>query len=175
MEAAEQVSRADQDAAIILITTSEEYGIAGYSFAVFYIVKPVQEKNLSEAMKKCRVQIERYAKTIEVMVDRQLVGLRLRNIYCVESLGRTCIFTTAAAEITASNLIMDGLVEKLGGFPFVQCHRSYIVNLLHVKDLQEKNFIIENGRSVPISRTYHSASQKAFRAYFWNRIQEGRV
>ena len=41
MDAAEKVNALDKDAAIIFTTTSDEYILAGYSVAVFYIVKPI--------------------------------------------------------------------------------------------------------------------------------------
>jgi len=174
MDVAEKVSRADREAAIIFVTTSKEFFLDGYSFAVFYITKPYDYEKLAEAMDRCWMQIGRYAKTIEVVVDRHPRQIRLRDIYYVESLGRTCVFRTASHEFTASNLIIDSLVERLGE-SFVMCHRSYIVNLLHVKEIvsekRDKVFIMENGSRIPISRTYLDVSQKAFREFFWKRIQ----
>ena len=174
MEVAEKVSRADREAAIIFVTTSKEFFLDGYSFAVFYITKPYDYEKLAEAMDRCWIQIERYAKTIEVVVDRRPRQIRLRDIYSVESLGRTCVFRTASHELTAASLVIDGLADRLGE-SFVMCHRSYIVNLLHVKEIasekRDKIFIMENGDRVPISRTYLDVSQKAFREFFWKRIQ----
>jgi DNA-binding LytR/AlgR family response regulator len=65
----------------------------------------------------------------------------------------------------------DGLMEKLGGFPFVQCHRSYIVNLLHVREPEAKDFVMKNGSRVPISRKYQAEALKVCREFFWKRIQ----
>jgi len=174
IDVAEKVSRADREAAIIFVTTSKEFVLDGYRYAVFYITKPYDYERLAEAMDKCWIQIERYARTIEVIVDRYPRQIRLRDIYCIESLGRTCVFRTASHEFTASNLIIDGLIERLGE-SFVMCHRSYIVNLLHVKEIvsekRDKIFVMENGGRVPISRTYLEISQKVFREFFWKRIQ----
>lgn len=165
MQTAEKVREADQEAAVILTTNSNEFGIPGYKVAVYYIVKPVEENEFAAAMGRCRTQVQQFAKTIEVMEDRQPVRIRLRDIYFIESLRRTCVFTLAAGEITAANLLIEGLIEKVGGFPFCQCHRSYIINLVHVKDMLEKDFLLKNDRKVPISKTYQAEAYRAFKEY----------
>lgn len=63
-----------------------------------------------------------------------------------------------------SNLALEPLINKLGGFPFLRCHRSYIVNLIHISDMLDKDFVMEDGSRVPI-RAYQSASAKAFKEF----------
>ena len=57
----------------------------------------------------------------------------------------------------------------------MQCHRSYIINLLHVKSMKEKEFYLKNGKDIPIGRMYKAGAQEAFRACFWNSLQSGSV
>lgn len=66
---------------------------------------------------------------------------------------------------------ISNLSEKLSGLPFVQCHRSFIVNLLYVKSMQGNEFTMENGKSVPIGRTEKANTVKAFKTCFLNRLQ----
>ena len=166
MDAAEKVNAADKDAAIIFITTIEEYILAGYSVAVFYIVKPVTQESLNKAMEKCRSQIERYAKTIQVVVDRQPVEIRQRDIFWIETINRNCVFAFAKDKMTASGMNLGELTTKLGGSPFIQCHRSFIVNILHVRKMTETEFILENGGSVPIGRKYQTDAKNEYRKCF---------
>jgi DNA-binding LytR/AlgR family response regulator len=166
MDTAEKVSAADRDAAIIFTTTSNEYLLAGYGVAVYYIVKPVQQGDLNKAMEKCRLQIDRFAKTIEIVVDRLPIQVRLRDIYCVETINRNSIFTFAAGKTTVAGMSMADLTDRLDGSSFVQCHKSYIVNLLHVKKKTKTEFILANDESAPIGRTYQAAAQKAHKENF---------
>ena len=166
MDAAKKVNQVDKDAAIIFTTTSVDYLLSGYSVAVFYIVKPVEQKDVSDAMEKCRLQIERFAKTIEVMVNRMPIKIRLRDIYYVEIINKTCIFTFAAGRRIESYISMSELTEKLIGSTFIKCHRSYIVNILHVKKMTKTDFVFENGEQVPIGRKYQDAAQKAYQECF---------
>ncbi|MCL2718349.1 MAG: LytTR family DNA-binding domain-containing protein [Lachnospiraceae bacterium] len=166
MDTAKKINALDKDAAIIFTTTSDEYILAGYSVAVFYILKPVEQINMNEAMEKCRLQIERFAKTIEIIVNRMPLQIRLRDIYFVEIIVRNCIFTFAAGRKTASGLSLSNLLDKLDGSTFIQCHRSYVVNILHVRKMTKTDFVFENGERVPIGRKYQDAAQKAYRECF---------
>ena len=162
MDAAQKVNKLDKDAAIIFTTGSDEYTLAGYSVAVFYILKPVKQKDISDAMEKCRLQIERFAKTVEITVNRMPLKVRLRDIYYIEIIVRDCIFSFATGKETASGMSMSELINMLEGSTFIQCHRSYIVNLLHIRKMTKSEFVLENGDTVPIGRKHQAAAQKAY-------------
>ncbi|MCL2605461.1 MAG: LytTR family DNA-binding domain-containing protein [Defluviitaleaceae bacterium] len=166
MDAAKEVNALDKDAAIIFTTTSDEYTLAGYGVAVFYILKPVEQKDMNQAMEKCRLQIERFAKTIEIVVNRMPIQIRLRDIYYIEIIIRNCVFSFAAGKKTTSAMNISDLMKKLGGSTFIQCHRSYVVNILHVRKMTKTEFIFKNGEKVPIGRKYRDAAQDAYRECF---------
>ncbi|WP_313164559.1 LytTR family DNA-binding domain-containing protein [Sedimentibacter sp.] len=166
MEVAEQIRETDKDVAIILTTASLEHGIASYKVnAAYYIVKPVEQTNLTQGMARCHEHVNQYAKVIEIMENRQSVRLRLRDIFYVESQKRACVFQTATEEIKTNSSI-DKIAGQLNGFPFVRCHRSFIVNLLHVADMLNQDFVMESGAKVPISKSCHAAAKKAFKEFF---------
>jgi len=171
MEAAEMAYEADKNAAIVMVTTSTDYAVAGYGVAQYYIVKPVGDEALAKAMEKCRALLERYTQTIEVTVDKQPAEIRLRDIYYIESMKHHCVFISAGGKLTATDMKIDGLAEKLGGLPFVQCHRSYVVNLLYVQTIRGNDFMMKNGKAVPIARTQKAEVQKSFKKYFWDNVQ----
>jgi len=171
LDVAQKIRSVDKNVALIFTTTSDEYILAGYSFAVYYILKPLTYENLVLAMDKCRVQIERFAKTMEIIVDRQPIKVRIRDIYCIEIIKRNCIFTFAARKLTAVGISMDELTAKLAGSSFVQCHRSYIINILYVRKITETEFILKSGERVPIGRKYKATAQKVYREIFAKLIQ----
>ena len=168
MEAAARAFKADRGAAFILITVSTNHAIAGYGFAQYYIVKPIDDRELANAMDKCREQVLRFSKTIEVVVDRNPMEIRLRDIRFIEASDHNLIISTVVGDITASGLKINEFANKLGGLPFVQCHRSYIVNLLHIKSMQGGDFYMQCGKVIPIGRTKKADARKAFNAHFWN-------
>jgi Response regulator of the LytR/AlgR family len=171
METAKRLKAMDDDVAVIFTTATTEYGIEGYNVSVYYIVKPVQYNDLVNAMKKCRHLIDRYAAYIEITVNRRPIRVRLREIYCVEALQRNCVFTTEMGELATARSF-EGLEQELGGLPFLQCHRSYIVNLNHVEKLENRDFILKNGRMVPVSKHVLPEIRAVFRQFLRTEMRE---
>jgi len=168
MDAAARAFKADRDIAFILTTVSTKHAIAGYGFAQYYIVKPIEDKELVKAMDKCREQIQRFSKTIEISVNRNPMQIRLRDIHCIEASDHDLIISTTAGDVVASGLKINEFAETLGGLPFIQCHRSYIVNLLHMKTMRGGDFHMANGKTIPIGRTKKAEARKAWSDHFWN-------
>lgn len=167
MQAAEIIRERDDEVSIIFTTTSIKHGPASYAVdAAYYIVKPVEKENLRRALGKCRAQLDSYARMIEITVNRQPHKIRLRDVYYAEVFRHDALLRTVSGVIK-SRITFGELVELLGGFPFIPCHRSYVVNIAHVADLRGSDFIMKNGDKAPISKTYQEQAQKAFKEFFW--------
>jgi len=52
--------------------------------------------------------------------------------------------------IVTSRIPLKELEERLGGSPFLRCHRSFIVNMNHVSDMRANGFLMLCGDIVPI-------------------------
>ena len=55
--------------------------------------------------------------------------------------------------------------DKLGGLPFLRIHRSYIVNLMHVKNVLSDTVEMQNGDSYTIGRSYRGQVKKKYQEY----------
>jgi hypothetical protein len=58
-----------------------------------------------------------------------------------------------------------GGIEKSVGSGFARCHRSYIVNLAHIRRITKTEVVMENGKAVPLSRRLYTAVNRAFIDY----------
>lgn len=54
---------------------------------------------------------------------------------------------------------------------FFRCHRSYLVNLAHVKKIVKNELILDAGGSVPVSRMKEKSTYLAFIEY--HKAKEG--
>lgn len=171
LDTAEKIHAAGKEAVIIFTTISGDYGIAGCDAAVYYIVKPVTEASFLRAMKKCRGKMERYSRAMEIVVNRQNVSLRLHDILYVEAQRKNCVFMTAQGELR-SNMVFDTLIDMLDGLPFLRCRRSYIVNLVHVQDMREMDFVVGGTHRVPISRGALPKVQRQFQQFRKDELRE---
>lgn len=74
------------------------------------------------------------------------------DILFIESMGDYVRFVTAAKKYTTLNTLKN-LEERLNPELFVKVHRSYMVNLTKIDDLQG-NIIYIQGQEVPIGKAH---------------------
>jgi len=60
------------------------------------------------------------------------------------------------------------LAEKVSGRPFAATHRSYIVNLAHVKDHCATSVRLAGSHEVPLSRGFRHGFREAFNKFVSN-------
>ena len=53
------------------------------------------------------------------------------------------------------------LEQRLPADRFLRCHKSYLVNMDHVKRMEKTSFIMDDGRRIPIGRTYQKICREA--------------
>ena len=56
--------------------------------------------------------------------------------------------------------------ELLKDRHFIQCHRSFLVNMADIKTLKTREIVMHNGATIPISRGYSNARGKMIKWMF---------
>jgi DNA-binding LytR/AlgR family response regulator len=55
---------------------------------------------------------------------------------------------------------MGGIMQSLPAW-FVQCHKSYIVNLRQIQRFGTNDILLKNGNAVPVSRAKYKQTKEA--------------
>lgn len=146
---------------IIFITSKKEYALEAFEYRVTdYLHKPVQISRLLKAVERAR-EINGKRKTrdsddIYVKVDGRLVRLDLKDVLYVESLGDYVVFHTEKKDKFIVHSTLKNIDEKITDPKFLKVHRSFIVNLTKIIDIQETNLIVKD-KVIPISRAHKPA------------------
>ncbi|MDN5203039.1 LytTR family transcriptional regulator DNA-binding domain-containing protein [Fulvivirgaceae bacterium BMA10] len=85
-----------------------------------------------------------------VKVDSRLIRLREDDIMWIEAKGDYAIFKTKEKSYIVHST-MKNIEDKLASKGFFKIHRSYIVNLNKVMDIQDSNLVVGN-QVIPVSR-----------------------
>jgi DNA-binding LytR/AlgR family response regulator len=168
--------------AIIFITSKQDYAAKTFDFietVVDYLLKPVSLPRLLKAIERYqrhqmplagRKQLLRSATTPDgkkvnndgqkqdslrylfVKADRKLIRINLDDLLYVETVGDYSIFKTVDQQYTV-HATLKSIDERLTATNFFKVHRSFIVNLDKIKDIEDNNLLIDN-KIIPISRTH---------------------
>ena len=173
IEVAKKIRQVSKDMVIIFTTTSFDHGLDGFAVrALQYLVKPLKYTDVESALSECMNLFADSLQFIEVLSDRKPIKVLLKDIRYIESFRNICHIHTVS-EMLKSYCALDDIERQLSGRTFLRTHRSYIVNMSHVKSIVENNFLLTDGRAVPISRNNRSYVRKAYMEYAFARTREG--
>lgn len=161
---------------VIFVTAYENYMLQAFRFsAVDYLLKPVEDDLLREAVKRAAGRINEKAGslTLETLLQNmrnkegpqkmklcipsvkgyQVVSIS-EIIYCEANSNYTNFHFTGRTLICSSKLIQEyeSLLEDCG---FARIHRSFMVNMAHVKEYirgEGGSVMLSNGHEIEVSR-----------------------
>jgi DNA-binding LytR/AlgR family response regulator len=88
----------------------------------------------------------------------QTLRLPIRDVICLETVGRRVAVTLPDSTVEYSGKLSD-LLE--GKEQLVRCHKAFAINPCNIRELTRTDAIAENGKMIPVSRTYIKDVQKA--------------
>jgi DNA-binding LytR/AlgR family response regulator len=145
---------------VILTTSKTEYAYDAFQYNVTdYLKKPFTYQRFLEAIQKVQVRKdEQDAETgtdhIFIKADGKLIRLENEDILYIESMGDYVKFVTEAKKYITHNTIKN-LEAKVDPQRFLKVHRSFIVNLARIDDIQE-NCLYIRGANIPVSKAHKS-------------------
>ncbi len=164
IETAEDIRKINEDLCIIFITSSPDYVYAGYDVeAIGYLLKPFHACKLEKLLLKIWDKNSRQ-KHIKIENRGDIHNIAFKDILFLESNDKKIKVVTSKKEITTYGKLSD-FHKKLPGDCFIFCHKSFIVNLRHVKNMSSNSFIIASSRTIPISRSKYKSAKNNFLKY----------
>lgn len=143
---------------IVLVTNSTDHYPDGFEIgAVHYLLKPVKKHALYQALDRIfSGQRQAEERCITFTSNRREVRIPLKNIIYVEVYGhRTQLVTTAG--VFPLSVTLAEAIQLMDDPGFLQCFRSYYINMAHISHMNDDNFTMSNGDSVHIARRTASA------------------
>ena len=146
---------------VIYITSYVEYCTDVYETEhVYFLKKPVDGAALELALQKAEKKLSETQKKLCFSRRSGTVCFRPEEILFFESSYRKLYVhtDTVTEELYAA---IDDVMKEAGG-RFIQCHKSFLVNLDRVSSMEHKFFVMDNGEHVPISRGRAEETRKNF-------------
>ncbi len=151
---------------IVLTTSKTDYAFEAFQYQVAdYVKKPVTLPRLEQALLKIFAYIDANKGQTETAVgnnndiyvktDGKYVRLDFNNIQYIENIGDYVRIKTNKEAIIV-HCTVKAVEEKLPAHMFMKVHRSYIINLSKIVDIEE-NTLVVGDKVIPISRANRPA------------------
>ncbi len=142
---------------IIFTTSKTEYAFDAFEFqAIDYIKKPVTAQRFEQAVTKAyetakkRQSYQTQTNDLYVREDGRFIRVSCDEVLFFENVGDYVRVKTTKGQYIIHGTLKS-IDEKLNDARFLKIHRSFIVNLDKIKDIEENSLVIDK-TVIPISR-----------------------
>lgn len=151
---------------IILTTSDPKFAIEAfeYDFILDYLLKPLELPRFIKAVDKAEkkeilesISTEQTSKPIDiendfyVNIDRRLIKIDLPSVYLIEAKGDYIKIKTENKDYTVHSTLKK-IEDKLPDSLFLKIHRSYIINIKKIIDIEDNSVLIKKD-VIPVSRS----------------------
>ena len=167
---ADKINRMSNPPIIVFATAYDEYAIEAFERdARDYLLKPFEQNRVRQAVqraqailsskeKEAKEPTKEAAEVFPVQMDDRIYMVKVEEILAIEvNQGETTVYTEEKEYKTTDPL--TAWEEKLPNPPFMRVHRSYLVNLDKIIEIQPwfnqtYQLTIKNDLKIPVSRSY---------------------
>lgn len=153
---------------VVFTTAYDQYALEGFNVsAIDYIMKPISFDRFKEAIEKV-IKIKKLIKNKEedpyimIRADYKLNKIYLKDIKYIEGLDDYIqIYIDDQPKIVA-RMSMKAILENLPAKDFIRVHRSFIIPIKRIKNIQNKQIEIDSV-IIPIGETYKNETLEALK------------
>ena len=169
LAAAKQIRNTNESLPIVFITSYRQYAEEGYTVnAMRYLHKPITEEAITDCMNLIwRRWCLQNGDCVVLDLPTQILRLPIQSILYTEVIGHTCyVQVTDRIEAYQFRQSMNYIQQRLSSKIFVQCHRSYLVNLMYIRQITKNSLVMSDGKEIQIGRKYKEVLLREFRRYY---------
>ena len=168
IDAAAEIRHYDGNVKIIFLSSSPEFAVQSYSVgAYFYQLKPISKDTFFKLMDSVLSAREQEQTTSLILRCKNgITRIELNRLEYCEVMHRTLFFHLTDGTILESIGRMDDLYKQLepkGNF--LRPHRSYIVNMDHIRSMSYKAITMMRGDEIALPRGKYSDLKNTFIEY----------
>lgn len=176
IQTASQIRAFHSDTQIVFVTAFIDYALEGYKVnAVRYIMKDTLDTAIPECMDAVLQRMRLGQITFSFMSGE--AALYTDNILYVESQKHKSFFYYMQPGITNTKAVQSGIVtyqmyekldvieQTLSDHGFLRIHKSYLVNMKHIRRLSNYTAYLDTGEELPVPRLRYQTVRELFVTY----------
>lgn len=166
IETAMRIRAFQSNTYIVFVTAFIKYALDGYKVnAVRYIMKDTLDAAISECMDAILQKMQ--LRQISFSFIEGEKKLYTDNLLYVESKKHKSVFYYQEEQLTKYQIYekLDDIEKVLNGAGFLRIHKSYLVNMRHIRKISNYIAELSTGEELPIPRIRYQAVKQKFVEY----------
>lgn len=177
VETVRTIRRIDSHVSIAFTTTSSDYALEGYRLDVMkYLEKPVTPDAVLDAINLAR-QKRRDLPCLQILDGRKNLSVPFEQIEYVEQKAHDLYFHLVKDRTLKTRGRLDTIETSFSPYPYIRCHKSYLVNLAFVTRLDKELMVfhMQNGNNVHIRRENLTKAKNAWETWLFDMARKAGI
>lgn len=153
---------------IVFVTAYREYAVDAFEIQAFdYLLKPYSEDRIEKLLSRLSVEKKQISNKVSISVGEKIMVFNTEDIIVVEADKKESrVYTTKECYLTKMKI--SDWEEQLPENQFYRCHRSYLVNLSKVREIEPwfNNSFMIHMESCPVKIPVSRNNMKEFKSLF---------
>ena len=167
LDIARELRSQSEELIIVFVTGFLEYAPNGYTVGAFrYLLKNDVDNSLPKCLDDIWEKLYVKQDAIAFLTEEQeTINIQLKNIIYIEGTARRYVRVHLTSEMTPVIECRGSLVDytnELYEKGFMRIQKSFIVNLIHVKDIRSYVAYLDNGETLKVSRNDYKSVMNRF-------------
>ena len=158
-----------EDAVIVFITNYIEYAPEGYEIQAFrYLLKSELTDKLAPCLEQALANMRRKNSSICIRSEGEAIDIRLSELFYVEAMGHSLSYRLPNRMIESYGTLSEA-EKELSERGFLRVHKSFLVNMLHIKKFSYGEVLLDNDISLPVGSRRYGDCKKQY--LLWRGLQ----
>ena len=163
MDIARALREKAQNAVILFVTNFPEYAPEGYEVQAFrYLLKSAVPAKLESYLEQALAQLRSVSRTVTLTLGSESIRIPVEDVLYFEAQLREVLMHSAGGAPSRLNASIGTLEELLAEEGFLRIHKSYLVNMRHLKKLQCHEAELTGGVPLRVSERNYAQLKRQY-------------
>lgn len=170
MDTARRIRERDKSVCLLFLTTSEEHVYVGYTVqALGYVLKPLaaHAEQFKSGLAACMERLRPDGALLSVHAMKIAADIPFRDVLFADcQLRNACLHLSDGRALTVDESIGEVSTTLLSDCRFLECHRNTVVNMAHIRTMNDVDFELKNKARVPFAQRRKAELRKRYMDFF---------
>lgn len=165
-----EIRKENRQTRIVFLSVSPEFGVDAFRVrANNYLLKPLNHDRLYELMDEYAAETTGSEHFIMAKTANMVQKVPIHSISHLEAQDKHVLLFTNSDDVLSITTPLNQLSKVLNIPCFFQCHRSYIVNMNHIRTCTKNTLTMHSGHTIPISRNCAKEFQETYFSFLFGK------